>query len=332
MTHSTKPKRPQARQHRSPLTVPLILLAVVLLLVVGGYILSAERSNTTASSDTNEHSPVYERSGVELPHIHGLGFSDDGRQLFVAAHTGLRVFVDGTWNTPNIPPHDYMGYSSTDDGFYSSGHPGTRGLINPFGLIKSTDGGKTLTELGFEGESDFHVMGVGYKSHTIYVLNLTPNSKLPVGLHYSLDDGKTWKQSAMRGITARPIQIAVHPTDSNILALATEGGLFLSGNAGVLFERVGPPGAVSATIFSPDGAKLVFGNTSLWVYDLATKNVTDLPLPANAHTDGVLGIAINPVRPTEIAVATFERNMYLSQDGGQSWSQIARSGLGLPIK
>lgn len=56
-----------------------------------------------------------------------------------------------------------MGYVATDNGFYSSGHPHpSAGLINPFGLIKSSDGGHTLTKLGFEGESDFHLMGVGY--------------------------------------------------------------------------------------------------------------------------------------------------------------------------
>ena len=99
---------------------------------------------------------------VEMPHIHGLGFSADGQQLLVPAHDGLRVYAGGRWQVPELPAHDYMGYAPTDNGFYSSGHPApSAGLVNPLGLVKSTDGGKTLTTLGFQGQSDFHLMGVG---------------------------------------------------------------------------------------------------------------------------------------------------------------------------
>jgi DNA-binding beta-propeller fold protein YncE len=332
MTRSAKSKGRPARQKGSPLTVPLVIIAVVLIGVIGWAVLSSARGNTAATSGPAAGSAEHGQSGAEMPHVHGLGFSADGRQLFVAAHDGLVVFADGVWSTPGIPAHDYMGYSPVDTGFYSSGHPHTPGLINPFGLVKSTDGGKTLAKLSFEGESDFHIMGVGYKSHAIYVLNPAPNSRLSAGLHYSLDDGKTWKQSAMQGVTAQPLQIAVHPTDPNIVALATEGGLLLSSNAGAAFERIGAAGAVTAAAFGPDGTKLVFGGNTLAVYDLATRQVTALSMPKDAGNDAVSAITINPVRPDELAVATFERNMYLSRDGGQSWTQIARAGQGISIK
>lgn len=60
--------------------------------------------------------------------------------------------------------------------------------------MKSTDGGKTLQKLGFEGESDFHLMSVGYTRHAIYLLNPGQNAKLAPGMHYSLDDGATWSR------------------------------------------------------------------------------------------------------------------------------------------
>jgi len=84
-----------------------------------------------------------------------------------------------------------MGYAPTKDGFYSSGHPGPSSqLVNPLGLVKSMDAGKTLDTLGLEGESDVRLMGVGYDSHTIYVGNLAPSSILQGGVFRSLDDGK----------------------------------------------------------------------------------------------------------------------------------------------
>lgn len=194
MTRSAKTRGRPAQRKRSPLIVPVIIIGVVLIGLVGWSVLSRSRSSTATPS-----------GAAEMPHIHGMGFSADGRQLIIAAHDGVRVFADGAWVTPDIPPHDYMGYSPTDNGFYSCGHPHTAGLVNPFGLVKSTDGGKTLTRLGFEGESDFHVMGVGYASHTIYVLNSAPNSRLQPGLYSSTDDGKTWKAGAMQGVTTQPI-------------------------------------------------------------------------------------------------------------------------------
>jgi hypothetical protein len=37
-------------------------------------------------------------------------------------------------------------------------------------------------------------------------------------------------------------------------------------------------------------------------------------------------IAQNPARREEYAIATFNRNVYLSSDGGKSWKPIAERG------
>jgi hypothetical protein len=281
-----------------------------------------------------ENAHLQNQGEVEIPHVHGIGFSADGRQLFVAAHDGLRVFADGKWRVPDLPTHDYMGYVATDNGFYSSGHPHpSANMVNPLGLIKSTDGGKTLTKLGFEGESDFHLMGVGYQNHSIYVLNTGPNSKLPQpGVYYSLDDGQTWKRSAMQSIVSQPIQIAVHPTEANVMAIATETGLYRSTDHGDTFELVGASGPVTAAVFNPGGDLLFFGYQALSAYDAANQQVLELSTPAIAAEDAIAYIAVNPERIDEIALATFQRDLYLSSDGGSSWQQIAQAGKGMMEK
>lgn len=50
-----------------------------------------------------------------------------------------------------------------------------------------------------------------------------------------------------------------------------------------------------------------------------------MPLPALTD-DAVAYIAQNPARRLEYALATFERGVYLSRDGGKTWSQIAARG------
>lgn len=330
-----------AKRKRRTRVALATVVAAAALLFVAWYTLGRARGDVETAQVRSAGQAVNEQvnsSGeVEIPHLHGLQFSADGRQLFVAAHDGLRVFAEGAWHIPNLPAHDYMGFSATDNGFYSSGHPHpAAGLVNPFGLVKSTDGGQALTKLGFEGESDFHLMGVGYANHALYVLNPAPNSRLREGVHYSLDDGQTWKQSALQGITAQPFQIAVHPTEANVVAMATEGGLFLSSDYGDTFERVGESSPVTAVSFSPKGEQLLFGYDKLYTYKLASKQVTALPTPVLSPVEGpavspgapIGYIAVNPVRPDEMVFGTFGKDIYLSKDGGQSWEQIVQAGKG----
>src|SRR3546814_17411184 len=81
---------------------------------------------------------------IQLMHVHGLSYSADGTKIFIPSHRGLAIYSQGHWSTADGPPHDFLGFSATRDALYSSGHPapGTN-LVNPFGLIKSPDGGRT---------------------------------------------------------------------------------------------------------------------------------------------------------------------------------------------
>src|SRR5690625_8007534 len=71
---------------------------------------------------------------------------------------------------------------------------------NPIGLQRSFDGGKTLKKIAFEGESDFHVMAVGFSSHDIILLNEQKNSKLVEGIYLSEDSGESWMEVTASGL------------------------------------------------------------------------------------------------------------------------------------
>lgn len=286
---------------------------------------------TAASTATAEW--VADQWNVEISQLRGLGFSADGRQLFVAANDGLRIFAAGQWQVPDLPKHDYLGYSVTDDGFYSSGYPDpAANLVSPLGLVKSTDGGKTLTSLGFEGESAFNLIGVGYQNHAIYVFNGVPNSKLTLGAHYSVNEGQTWQESGLRGMTTRPAQIAVHPTEANIVAIATEGGLLLSSDYGDTFELINENGPAIAAQFNPSGALLYFGYGDLSAYELANQKILPLTTPAISAEDAIAYIAVSPTKIDEIALATYLGDLHLSQDGGQTWQQLLQAGKGKSVR
>lgn len=47
-------------------------------------------------------------TSVHLEHIHGFGYSADGTQILVPAHTGLVSYSNGQWKPIDTAKHDYM--------------------------------------------------------------------------------------------------------------------------------------------------------------------------------------------------------------------------------
>ncbi|MGH2582209.1 MAG: F510_1955 family glycosylhydrolase [Anaerolineales bacterium] len=269
-------------------------------------------------------------ASITFPHIHGLAFTPDGEQLIVPAHDGFRIYSEMGWqDAQDLPRRDYMGYSPVDFGFYSSGHPAPGGQeLNPLGLVHSADLGESMTQLGLVGESDFHLMAVGYYSHAIYVVNPAPNSRMAAGVHYSLDNGSTWNPTAMNGIETQLYQLAVHPTEPNIVAASTQGGLYVSTDFGGSFALISEPLPVTAAVFSPAENVLLYGTVDLQGYDLATEETTSLNAPDLDSGDAIVYLAISPVDASHIAAATGANDIFYSTDGGATWLQIANNGIG----
>lgn len=268
---------------------------------------------------------------VTLKHVHGLAFSQDGQQLSIPSHDGLALYRDGHWSKAPGPEHDYMGFSGGRQAIYSSGHPASGStLVNPLGLIKSSDGGSTWQPLGLQGESDFHLLASGFDSGAIYVYNTQPNSKMTSsGLYYSLNDGATWQHAVAQGMAPEPRALAVHPTDSKTVAVATSSGLFLSNDAGEHFQPALQNVQVLSVSFSIDGKSLWFGSYDkeprLSILDLKTNVISTLGLPP-LDKDAVVYLAQSPANAQEWAIATLKRDVYLSQDEGKTWKAIAQAG------
>jgi photosystem II stability/assembly factor-like uncharacterized protein len=202
--------------------------------------------------------------------------------------------------------------------------------VNPFGLIRSKDGGKTWDKLGLEGETDFHLLATGWNTNAIYVWNPAPSSRLKrPGLHYTLNDGFVWKPARASGLAGEPRALAVHPDDAAIVAVATSEGLYVSTDSGERFTKTAPNGEGLAVFFDLNGENIWYaafsGRPTLTRIFLKRGESVKLSLPPLTN-DAVAYIAQNPVRKLEYAIATFERSVYLTKDGGQSWKQIADRG------
>lgn len=270
-------------------------------------------ANAPGMTSGPERLPSVASASIELMHVHGLSYTQDGT-LYVPSHHGLARFDGTSWSRAPGPLHDYMGFASTKDALYSSGHPAPNaGMVNPFGLIKSIDTGQTWKKLGLEGESDFHLLAVGYESNAIYVVNTHPNSKMKTpGLYATLNDGFSWQAAATKGLSGNPGSIAVHPTEPGILALGTERGLYFSRDAGATFQRLAE-GHVAAVQFDLSRRHLWYAAVEstpvLTRIAFAGTEVKKIALPA-MQDDAVIYIAQNPARRNEYAFATARRNVY----------------------
>jgi len=83
--------------------------------------------------------------------------------------------------------------------------------------------------------------------------------------------------------------------------------------------------------FDLDGKRLWYGTfdgqARLAHAGLGGGKATSLGLPPIGR-DAVAYIAQNPAARDEYAIATFERSVYVSKDGGRSWTGIALRGEG----
>lgn len=179
----------------------------------------------------------------------------------IPSHHGLAVYSGGNWSKAPGAQHDYMGFSATSKYIYTSGHPAPgSGLVNPLGLLRSGDAGKTWDKMGLEGEIDFHLLGAGWNSYTVYVWNPATSSRLrEAGLYSMLSDGFAWRKAAAAGLKGEPRSVAAHPDNAAIVAVASSAGVFISTDSGDRFRPVELGKEGFSVFFDLDGKDLWFG-------------------------------------------------------------------------
>lgn len=280
---------------------------------------------------------------VKINHIHGVGYSGDGKQLYVANHGAFLVHEEDGW----LPPpnnHDFMGISLTEKGMYLSGHPAQgSGLKNPLGLSKSTDGGETVEALAAYGELDFHVMAASYRKGTVYVWNGQNHPKVPQGLSYTKDEGKTFTRAEMKGLQSEATALGVHPDRDEVVVFGTPEGFVVSmDNGNTLSAPIPAVKAVSAITVDPSDEDVVWiasaeGKPTLYrVSGFAellkeagrVENVklnAENVLALEKEGDYITSIGVNP-KTGAVALVSAENQVLESKDDGKTWEKLAENG------
>jgi hypothetical protein len=244
----------------------LICLLAAGLLVVG----------CGGDSDDSGQAPSTDGPRVGDPgpiHVHGLGVNPEDGALFVATHTGLFRAGEGERMATRVADRfqDTMGFTVVGPNrFLGSGHPDGREGLPPFlGLIESRDAGRTWEPISLLGKRDFHVLeasgrrvygGRSWDERTppeaLLSLAIDPEDADRVvasgeqGLYLSTDAGRGW-----RPLDGGPALLA-WPSGGQLFAVAFDGSVARSGDAGRSWREVGQVGGEPAAFEGADGGDL----------------------------------------------------------------------------
>ncbi len=174
--------------------------------------------------------PVAEPGPV---HVHGLGYDEQARTLYIATHTGLWKLPDGEREAARVTDRrqDTMGFTVVRPGlFLGSGHPDAREAdpdVPPLlGLIRSTDDGESWERVSLHGRADLHVLRAA--GSRIYGFDATHERLLR-----SVDGGRSWTRA---GVPEPLIDLAIDPADPRHLLGSGEVALHESTDAGLTWS------------------------------------------------------------------------------------------------
>lgn len=254
-----------------------------------------------------------------LASVTGLAFTPDGQALLVAGAHGVAVLGSPGPARGLDAPHEVIGFAATETALYSSGR---------LGLMRAAHGMPVWKPLALEGEASFRTIAAGFRTNALYVLADVPNEAMRApGLYWTRDEGKTWRRTTAQGLKGNVLDLAAHPLRGTVIAAATSTGLFISHDAGNHFRRIYGK-AVTAAAFDESGERLfavTAEESELLSIALAGGARTSAKLPP-IGIDIVTHIAPSPVDARTLAFATERRNVFITEDAGASWKQIARNG------
>lgn len=257
--------------------------------------------------------PVHELK--QHTHIHGVAVDQtNARHLLIATHHGVfRAGPDGMAERIS-PVKDFMGFTPHPDEaqiFYGSGHPAQGGNL---GFIVSNDGGETWQQRspGANGPVDFHQMTVSPANPDIIYGTYG-------GLQRSADGGHSW--SVVGPLPADLISLAASALQTDTLYAGTRNGLQISRDGGESWQNALSDIPVSLVAVDGEGGLFAFVPGHGLVR--TDEEVLDFSTLSQGWEDQVLlHMAVDPANPMRVFGASHQSNIFASEDGGRTWSEV----------
>jgi len=150
------------------------------------------------------------------------------------------------------------------------------------------------------------------------------------GVIRSPDGGRTWTQPILGGAD-QISDLAVSPSNLDLVVAAARSGFFRSDDGGVSWRRVASKleGVTPhALAFMPSDDRVLFVTTSGGLFRSGDQGATWLRVDGGIPHSDLTGIAVNPDGRTIYASDFTWGGIYRSVDGGLTWARMPTDGLG----
>ncbi|MED4203281.1 F510_1955 family glycosylhydrolase [Neobacillus mesonae] len=308
-------------------------LTIILIVAAGCSNKNGQETRTSKGNKGQTSIPyeIVEAKSLKVSRIFGIGYPGNDQGLYIASNSGIKINRAGKWLESNANRHQYMGFQAVESGFLASGKPekGTE-YKGPLGIVKSNDKGKSLEKLAFYEKANFHFIAAGFYGTSLYVINEKPVEPLSLGVNYSPDNGKSWRESTLNGFKADSFgMMAVHPKNGNVLAMATRSGIYYSSDSGDSIKLVTEPLMITAVTFLGDS--LLYSSVEnekimLKTLNPVTGKQTTLNLPFLDYDNPITYLAVNPKNQKQMAFSTYKNDLNETTDGGNKWVSLLLNG------
>ncbi len=243
------------------------------------------------------------------PDYHSLLVAPDTASTVVlGTHDGLYESRDGgrTWQSTTLKGQDAMNLARADGQVvWTAGHDV---------LAKSSDGGETWEDVRPAGLPHLDIHG--------FAVDARDPSKLwaalaGTGLYRSTDGGRTFALVS-REVGAGVMALAVTP-DGRILAGDMQQGLFVSADEGKSWKVTLNAGLMGLAV-NPKQPKLIVASGPGILRSTDGGRTWDQAMPLE---EGAGPVAWAPTDPSTAYVVGFDKTLYKTNDGGQTWQPVS---------
>ena len=198
--------------------------------------------------------------------------------------------------------------------------PNTVLAATAYGIVKTTDGGKTWEKRNDGLASSFTSTVFYDRQNPDVCFTATEN-----GVHISKDGGELWQPIALLGYGIRTV--IQHPKNPNLLAAGTEDdGVFISTDKGQTWQqkiRGLDVLTVYALAFNPEDENMLYAGTYLGgVYQTLDQGQNWKPVNNGLGNLAIHALVVDPSKTRRIFAGTLGDGLWKSENSGRSWEFI----------
>jgi hypothetical protein len=284
--------------------IGLILLLVVLMFWLFQSVRTANQGNKT---------------GVTFGKVLGAGYTSNGKQLRIGTSTQFATYENGRWQkqqTASAP--GTIQIVPVKGGFFSIDK-------NKAGVLR-TDNGRTMASFHLPVQPKAGLFAAAFSTRHLYFL-------AGKQLYVSANLGKSWSRKALQGIRGVPQMLAADPQKTGTFAVATRSGLYITADQGTHFKQFLKNQSVTCVSFGFGGQTTLFAGiygSQTMLYSILPQHNKEINLELDTvQGDRLVQIVRNPKQTQATTVMTENGDAYMTENGGQNWTIIAKNGRGL---